>query len=345
MTAVAAHSVRDTIERSLADEPQSVVKVNEQGQLRTDLVEYVLTEQLAREFEKVLERVVDAARPSGGETDQIGVWISGFFGSGKSHFAKLVGHLLADTAVQGGTTRELFRKLLHPGRASDERLRELLQQAQTYRLAAHLVLLDMVTLSSAAGERSAGITFLRAFYESLGLSKVIAFAERELALFLIQTQVNPGSGRLVALGNLSPLMREALKAADAYLRAHMRDLGIDRDPKQYDFTVQAVNLNQAKEGAETAIAFFISLVSALLDRPTDPTTVVAGEMSVRGMLQRVENLAERLELAGDAGARKVLVPSENKRDLADVPDEILNRLQPVFYTDPINAAIRAMGLE
>lgn len=170
-------------------------------------------------------------------------------------------------------------------------------------------------------------------------------SERRLALFLIQTQVNPGSGRIISLGNLSPVMKEALKAADAYLKAHIHDLGIERDPEQYDFTVQTVNLNQAKEGAETAIAFFISMVSALLERSVEPTIVVAGEMTVRGMLQKVSNLPERFELAIDAGAKKILVPSENKRDLGDVPDEVLNKLQPVFYTDPINAAIRAMGLQ
>ncbi|MGE5618442.1 MAG: protease Lon-related BREX system protein BrxL [Sphingomonadaceae bacterium] len=170
-------------------------------------------------------------------------------------------------------------------------------------------------------------------------------SDRKLALYLIQTQVNPGSGRIVALGSLSPVMKEALKAADAYLKAHIKDLGIDRDPRQYDFTVQAVNLNQAKEGAETAIAFFISMVSAILERPADPTAVVVGEMSVKGLLQKVPNLTERLELALDAGAKRVLIPSENKRDLGDVPDEVLNAVQPVFYMDPINAAIRAMGLE
>ena len=169
--------------------------------------------------------------------------------------------------------------------------------------------------------------------------------DRKLALYLIQTQVNPGSGRIIPLGNLSPIMKEALKAADAYLKAHIRDLGIDRDPRQYDFTVQAVNLNQAKEGAETAIAFFISMVSAILERPTDPTTVVAGEMSVKGLMQKVSNLTERLQLALEAGAKRVLIPSENKRDLGEVPDEVLNKIQPVFYMDPINAAIRAMGLE
>jgi ATP-dependent Lon protease len=52
-----------------------------------------------------------------------------------------------------------------------------------------------------------------------------------------------------------------------------------------------------------------------------------------------------MQLALDSGAKYVLIPSENKRDLADVPDEVLNKLQAIFYTDPINAAIRAMGLE
>lgn len=170
-------------------------------------------------------------------------------------------------------------------------------------------------------------------------------SDRKLALFLIQTQINPGSGRVIALGNLSSTMREALKAADAYLKAHIKDLGIDRDPKQYDFTVQAVNLNQAKEGAETAIAFFISMVSALLDRPVDSTAVVAGEMSVRGLLQKVSNLTERLQLVQEAGGKRIIVPSENKRDLADVPDAVLSSLVTVFYQDPIAAAIKAMNIE
>lgn len=170
-------------------------------------------------------------------------------------------------------------------------------------------------------------------------------AAKKLALFLIQTQVNPGSGRVIPLGNLSPVMKEALKVAHAYLLGHIKDLGIDRDPKSYDFSVQAVNLNQAKEGSETAIGFFISLVSALLERAVDPSSVVMGEMSVKGMLQKVSNLSERLELSRDAGAKRVLIPSENKRDIADVPDELLNRLATAFYTDPLNAAIKAMGLE
>jgi predicted ATP-dependent Lon-type protease len=66
----------------------------------------------------------------------------------------------------------------------------------------------------------------------------------------------------------------------------------------------------------------------------------------RGQTRRqMRHLTERLQLALESGAKQVLVPSENKRDLADVPDEVLNKIQAIFYTDPANAAIRAMGLE
>jgi ATP-dependent Lon protease len=82
-----------------------------------------------------------------------------------------------------------------------------------------------------------------------------------------------------------------------------------------------------------------------LDRPADAATVVIGEMSVQGLLQKVANLTERLELAQDSGAKRVLIPSENKRDLADVPDDVLNRLETAFYTDPLNAVIKALSLE
>jgi ATP-dependent Lon protease len=59
----------------------------------------------------------------------------------------------------------------------------------------------------------------------------------------------------------------------------------------------------------------------------------------------MRHLTEHLQPALETGAKQVLVPSENKRDLADVPDEVLNKIQAIFYTDPANAAIRAMRLE
>jgi ATP-dependent Lon protease len=169
-------------------------------------------------------------------------------------------------------------------------------------------------------------------------------ADNRLAMFLLQTQMNRGSGRIVPLGNLSSKMKESIKTADAYLKANLKNLGIDQDLKAYDFTVQAINLNQAKEGSETAVAFFLSMVSALLGKPILDRTVVLGEMSVQGMLLKVSALPERMQAAVEAGAKRILIPSENKRDLADVPDAILTAIQWQFYDSPTRAAILAMGM-
>lgn len=169
-------------------------------------------------------------------------------------------------------------------------------------------------------------------------------SDNRLALFLLQTQMNMGSGRIIPLGSLSSKMKEAIKTADAYLKANLRNLGITHDLKGYDFTIQAINLNQAKEGSETAVAFFVSLVSSILAKPVQDQTVVLGEMSIQGMLLKVASLPERMQLAVEAGAKRILIPSENKRDVADVPDAILTAIQWQFYDSPTKAAVMALGL-
>lgn len=169
-------------------------------------------------------------------------------------------------------------------------------------------------------------------------------ADSRLALFLLQTQMNMGSGRIIPLGSLSTKMKEAIKTADAYLKANLSNLGITHDLKGYDFSIQAINLNQAKEGAETAVAFFVSLVSAILAKPVLDQTVILGEMSIQGLLLKVGSLPERMQLAVESGAKKILIPSENKRDIADIPDAILTAIQWQFYDSPTKAAIMALGL-
>ena len=67
-------------------------------------------------------------------------------------------------------------------------------------------------------------------------------------------------------------------------------------------------------------------------------------MSVQGMLIKVNSLPERMQLAVESGAKRILIPSENKRDVADVPDAILTAIQWQFYDSPTRAAILAIGL-
>jgi hypothetical protein len=174
-------TIRDVIQRDLADEIQSVIKVAETERLATDLQEYVLTDLLARQFADVFEKVVQSARPAGGAPGKVGVWVSGFFGSGKSHFAKLIGHLAADTETPAGTARELFQARLRPGNARHDRLAGLLQEARTYGLRAAVVAFDITAVYGDPTDSPARIV-LRAFQNTLGLSMLVAFAEREMQL-------------------------------------------------------------------------------------------------------------------------------------------------------------------
>ena len=169
-------------------------------------------------------------------------------------------------------------------------------------------------------------------------------SDSRLALFLIQAQANAGSGRIIPLGNLSKGMKEGVKTAEAYLRGNLKQFGITKDINSYDFTLQAINLNQAKDGSETTVAFFLSLVSSLLEKPVLERTVVLGEMSVQGMLLKVSSLPERMQLAVESGAKRILIPSENKRDISEIPDAILTSIQWQFYDSPAKAAMMAIGL-
>ena len=87
------------------------------------------------------------------------------------------------------------------------------------------------------------------------------------------------------------------------------------------------------------------MVSALLEKPVLEQTVVLGEMSVQGMLLKVNGLPERMQLAVEAGAKRILIPSENKRDVAEIPDSILTKIQWHFYDSPTRAVIMALGLQ
>lgn len=174
-------TVQDTIQRDLDEEIQSVIKVSEESRLAVDLREYVLTDLLAKQFGDVFSALVAASRPAAAATDKTGIWVSGFFGSGKSHFSKLIGHLVANTATDQGTARDLFRKRLRPGNHRHDRVAELLQEADNYHLSAQLVPFDITALHGDSTE-NVGRIFLRALFRELGLSSIITFAELEMEI-------------------------------------------------------------------------------------------------------------------------------------------------------------------
>lgn len=164
---------------------------------------------------------------------------------------------------------------------------------------------------------------------------------RRYALFRIEVALMKGSGYTIT-GAAGRAMREAVRTAYDYLRSNLSKFTIDRSLNDLQAHFQVVNLMQAKEGSQTAAAFLVALFSALVNRSVRPATVVLGEITVQGGALPVSELAECVQLAKENGARRVLIPTANARDVSLVPSEILAGLDLAFYSDPKDCLLKAL---
>ena len=99
-----------------------------------------------------------------------------------------------------------------------------------------------------------------------------------------------------------------------------------------------------KEGSQAGVAFFVALYSLLRELPVQAGLVVLGEMTIQGNILPVRGLTEPLRVIMDNGAKKVLIPLSNKRDFLEVPGEIMEKVDPIFYSEPLPAALKAVGI-
>ncbi|HNT24192.1 MAG TPA: protease Lon-related BREX system protein BrxL [Anaerolineales bacterium] len=172
-----------------------------------------------------------------------------------------------------------------------------------------------------------------------------AFTESDtVVLHRIEVNRMSGSGKLRITGSPDRGMKDSIVTAFDYVRANRSRLGIERDLDNYDFHVQAVDLMQAKEGAQGGVAFFVALYSLLREKPLLAGLVVLGEMTIQGNIMPVRSLIEPLQVIVDNGAKKVLVPVSNKRQYLEVPGDLLERVDPIFYSEPLAAALKAIGM-
>jgi ATP-dependent Lon protease len=128
-----------------------------------------------------------------------------------------------------------------------------------------------------------------------------------------------------------------------YLRANAKRVGLDRDLGQYDLNIQVMSPTHGKDTVDLGVAFYIAILSAIVNKPIAGSLVVMGQMSIHGVLSRVEQLGDRLRVTMDAGARQVLIPTVNAADLGNIPPELLDKVRVDFYTDPSQAAFKAMA--
>jgi ATP-dependent Lon protease len=165
-----------------------------------------------------------------------------------------------------------------------------------------------------------------------------------VALHRIEVSRMSGSGKLRVTGNPDRAMKESILTAFDYIKANKMHLGIERDIDSYDFHVQIVDLMHSKEGSQGGVAFFVALYSLLRDKPVQAGLVVLGEMTIQGNILPVRSLVEPLQVTMDNGAKRVLIPVGNRRHFIEIPPDMLERVDMIFYSEPLAAALKALGM-
>jgi ATP-dependent Lon protease len=127
------------------------------------------------------------------------------------------------------------------------------------------------------------------------------------------------------------------------VQAKKTELGIARELDVSDIHVEVIDLLANRVEAELGVAFFVACYSALRKASVSPALLILGDLSVQGNIKPLRSLTEPLQIAKDNGAKRALIPIENKRSFLDVSADIMEHVDPIFFGDPKTAAAKVLG--
>jgi ATP-dependent Lon protease len=172
----------------------------------------------------------------------------------------------------------------------------------------------------------------------VGLVTGLAWTSVGGDLLSIEATVVPGKGKLILTGQLGDVMKESIQAAQSVVRARSQRLGIEQDfHDKYDIHVHVPEGATPKDGPSAGIAMCTALVSALTKNPVRAEIAMTGEITLRGRVLPIGGLKEKLLAAHRGGITTVIIPEENKKDLAEIPKNITDALtiHPVRWIDQV----------
>lgn len=161
-------------------------------------------------------------------------------------------------------------------------------------------------------------------------------------VFRIEIQNIAGSGKISASG-AAP--KEPVRVAFDFFKANTSRVSASIKPGEHDFHLQLVELQNVGTPQSLTLASYIALCSSALARPVQSQMAIMGDMSLGGSVVPVRNLAESMQVAFDAGAKKILLPMSSVIDIPTVPGELFAKFQTSFYSDPVDAVFKAIGIE
>ena len=166
----------------------------------------------------------------------------------------------------------------------------------------------------------------------------LAWTEVGGELLTIESSVMTGKGKTITTGKLGEVMQESIQAALSVVRSRSRRLGINEDFYQKnDIHIHLPEGATPKDGPSAGIGIVTAMVSALTGIPARADVAMTGEITLRGEVLQIGGLKEKLLAAHRGGIKTVLIPQDNVKDLAEIPDNIKNRLDihPVKWIDQV----------
>ncbi|RFB04634.1 endopeptidase La [Parvularcula marina] len=172
----------------------------------------------------------------------------------------------------------------------------------------------------------------------IGVVTGLAWTETGGEILKIEAVTMPGKGRMTPTGNLKDVMKESVSAAASYVRSRAIEFGIK--PPLFDRKDIHIHVPEGatpKDGPSAGVAMATAIVSALTGIPIRKDIAMTGEISLRGRVLAIGGLKEKLLAALRAGTKTVLIPQENEKDLADIPDNVKDHLEiiPVDHVDDV----------
>ncbi|MBO6636454.1 MAG: endopeptidase La [Roseitalea sp.] len=166
--------------------------------------------------------------------------------------------------------------------------------------------------------------------DQIGVVTGLAWTEVGGELLTIEGVMMPGKGKMTVTGNLKDVMKESISAAASYVRSRAIDFGIE--PPSFDKRDIHVHVPEGatpKDGPSAGIAMATAIVSVLTGIPVRKDIAMTGEITLRGRVLPIGGLKEKLLAAVRGGTKKVLIPQDNAKDLADIPDNVKSALEIV----------------
>jgi ATP-dependent Lon protease len=176
--------------------------------------------------------------------------------------------------------------------------------------------------------------------DQIGVVTGLAWTSVGGDLLHIEALKLPGKGRMKTTGKLGDVMKESIDAANSYVRSISKDVGIK--PPIFDKTDIHVHVPEGatpKDGPSAGLAMVTSIVSVLTSIPVRKDLAMTGEVTLRGNALPIGGLKEKLLAALRGGIKTVLIPEENEKDIADLPDSVKDGLKiiPVTHVSEVLA--------